>query len=95
MNMFKSTNVKTIEEYIDAIDEPRRSDIITLDKLISSLAPKGSERKLWGGIIGYGSYHYKSNSGREGDWMKVGLASQKNYISVYVSATDAKGYIAE
>ncbi len=95
MNMFKPTSAKTVEEYIDAIDEPRRSDITELDKLISSLAPKGSERKLWGSIIGYDSYHYKSKSGREGDWMKIGLASQKNYISVYVCAVNTHGYIAE
>lgn len=95
MNMFKPTSAKTVEEYIGAIDEPRRSDIAELDKLISSLASKSSERKLWGSIIGYGSYHYKYASGREGDWMKIGLASQKNYISVYICAVNAKGYIAE
>ena len=95
MNMFKPTNAKSVEEYIDAIDEPRRSDIELLDKLISLLAPKNSERKLWGSIIGYDSYRYKYASGREGDWMKVGLASQKNYISVYICATNPKGYIAE
>lgn len=95
MNMFKPTNAKTVEEYIDYIDEPRRTDIVALDKLISSLAPSSCGRKLWGSIIGYGSYHYKYASGREGDWMKVGLASQKNYISVYVCAVNAKGYIAE
>lgn len=95
MNMFKPTSAKTVEGYIGAIDEPRRSDIAELDKLISSLASKSSERKLWGSIIGYGSYHYKYASGREGDWMKIGLASQKNYISVYICAVNAKGYIAE
>lgn len=95
MNMFKPTNAKTVEEYIDYIDEPRRTDIVALDKLISSLAPSSCGRKLWGSIIGYGSYHYKYASGREGDWMKIGLASQKNYISVYVCAVNAKGYIAE
>jgi hypothetical protein len=46
-------------------------------------------------MIGYGSFHYKSVSGREGDWCNVALASQKNYISVYICASDGKEYVAE
>ena len=41
---------------------------------------------MWGKIIGYGTYHYRYASGREGDWMKIGLANNKQYISVYVCA---------
>jgi hypothetical protein len=41
---------------------------------------------MWGKIIGYGTYHYSYASGREGDWMKIGLANNKQYISVYVCA---------
>ena len=47
------------------------------------------------GMMGYGKFHYKSSSGREGDWCVIGLASQKNYISVYLCAPDEKGYLAE
>ena len=36
-------------------------------------------------IIGYGSYHYRGRSGAEGEWFIVGLAVQKNYLSLYVS----------
>lgn len=46
-------------------------------------------------MIGYGTYHYVYASGREGDWMKVALAQQKNYISVYVCASDGTQYIPE
>ena len=46
-------------------------------------------------MLGYGSHHYRYASGREGDWFLIGLASQKRYISLYVCATDADGYVAE
>ena len=45
---------------------------------------------LQGLMIGYGKYRYKS-----GDWCKIGLASQKNYISVYICAVENGKYIAE
>lgn len=48
------------------------------------------------GMIGYGRYHYRYASGREGDWCLLGLASHKRYISLYVTAEDGKGgYLAE
>jgi hypothetical protein len=47
------------------------------------------------GMIGYGTYRYKYASGREGDWPVIALASQKNYISVYVCAAENGRYIAE
>ena len=47
-------------------------------------------------MLAYGSYHYRSASGREGDWFLIGLASNKRYISLYVIAADKEhGYIAE
>ena len=47
------------------------------------------------GMLGYGTYHYKYASGREGDWMVIGLANQKNYISLYSCLSDGKNYVAE
>ena len=47
------------------------------------------------GIPGYGSYEYKYASGREGRWFRIGLANNKQYISLYCCAADATGYVAE
>ncbi len=94
MNMFKPTKATSVAEYIAQIEQPRREDVQTLHDFIQKIFPK-YEVKLWGSIIGYGTYHYKYASGREGDWFPIGLASQKNYISVYVCAMDAKEYLAE
>lgn len=95
MNMFKTTLAKTPEEYIALIDEPRRSDIQKLHDLIKKTVPK-LKPYILSGMIGYGPFHYKSpRSGKEGDWAIIALASQKNYISVYVCAVDGDTYVAE
>jgi hypothetical protein len=47
------------------------------------------------GFLGYGRFHYKYASGREGEWTKIGVANNKRYISLYCCAADARGYVAE
>jgi uncharacterized protein YdhG (YjbR/CyaY superfamily) len=92
--MFKPTEAATPEEYIEAIDEPRRGDIRALHELIRETAPE-LEPRISSGMLAYGSYHYRYASGREGDWHPVALASQKRYISLYVIGTRDGGYLAE
>ena len=46
-------------------------------------------------VIGYGKYHYKSASGREGDWFLIGLTAGKNYFSLHICAGDKGGYLVE
>ncbi len=46
-------------------------------------------------MIGYGRYHYKYASGREGDSAIIGLSSRKAYISIYVTGGDGEQYVAE
>lgn len=94
MNMFKPTSAKTPEEYITAIPEPRRADIETIHALIQKNVPSLKPHIL-SGMIGYGTYHYRYASGREGDWSLIALANQKNYISVYICSVDNGTYIAE
>jgi hypothetical protein len=94
MNMFKVTDAKNPQEYIAKIDEPRKSEIQKLHDLIREYAPK-LEPFMISGMIGYGKYHYKYPSGREGDWCTIALASQKNYISVYVCVMNGEQYLAE
>lgn len=92
--MLKPTTAKTPTEYIAHLDEPRKTDIHTLHELIKKTVPKLTPF-MQSGMIGYGKYHYKYASGREGDWAIIALASQKNYISLYVCASDGKHYLAE
>lgn len=94
--MFKPTNAKSVKDYISQIDEPRKSEIKKIYNFIKKILPK-LDIQLYNSVIGFGKYHYKTKSGSEGDWFRVGLASQKNYISIYVCALDEKknGYLVE
>ena len=92
--MKKPVGATTLSEYFAQIEEPRKSEIEALHALISKAVPK-LKPAIAVGMIGYGSYHYKYASGREGDWPIVALASQKNYISVYVCAVEDGVHLAE
>jgi hypothetical protein len=49
-------------------------------------AVTGEEPRLWGeNIVGFGDYHYKYASGREGDWFKVGFAPRKRNLTIYLN----------
>lgn len=95
MNMFKPTDATSVKDYLNKIDEPRKSEVKKVHEFIRKTLPK-MKPELYGSIIGYGRYKYKSKSS-EGEWFTVGLASQKNYISVYVCSTtkDKHEYLAE
>lgn len=86
--------VATPAEYIAKLDEPRRSDIAALDALIRKTAPK-LEPFVHLGILAYGRSHYKYATGREGDWFRIGVANNKQYISLYLCASGEDGYVAE
>jgi hypothetical protein len=94
MNMFKPSAASSTEEYLSLIDEPRKSDIVKLDEFIKATVPEANAY-FASNMLGYGKYHYKSKSGREGDWPVIALASQKNYISLYVCSVKDGTYIAE
>ena len=87
-------DVKTAADYIAAVDEKRRPDIAALDALIRKHAPN-LEPVIMGGMLGYGPFHYRYASGREGDACKLSVASNASYISLYCFASDATGYVAE
>ncbi|WP_063821914.1 DUF1801 domain-containing protein [Pseudonocardia dioxanivorans] len=84
----------TPQEYIDTLAEPRRGDIAALDALIREAAPD-LEPVLAGRMLGYGPFHYRYASGREGDATLIALASRKRYISVYVLCSTEGAYLAE
>jgi len=81
----KQTNA-SVHDFINAFadNEQKRSDSFELLKFMQEIT--GFEPKMWGGsIIGFGSYHYKSERSRqEGDWPLVGFSPRKAAISLYV-----------
>jgi hypothetical protein len=85
-NKTKATD-SSVESYIEAIDdESRRRDCQALAKLMT----RATKQKpvMWGpSIVGFGSYHYKYDSGREGDSCLTGFSARKGDISVYLLAS--------
>ena len=81
-NKTKPTQV-SVAEFIDAItDQSRRADARALVKLMQNAA--GEKPKMWGAsIIGFGSYHYTYESGREGDMPVVAFSPRKAATVLY------------
>jgi uncharacterized protein YdhG (YjbR/CyaY superfamily) len=84
----------TPDEYIEALEEPRRGEIRELHDLIRETAPE-LEPHVSSNMLGYGPFHYRYASGREGDASLLALSSRKNSISLYVVCTTEVGYLAE
>jgi hypothetical protein len=85
---------QTPEALIEALPEPRRGEIRELDSLIRKTAPK-LEPFVLSGTLGYGRYRYRGASGREGEWFRIGLSSNRASISLHVMAADPGGYLVE
>ncbi|HVM89926.1 MAG TPA: DUF1801 domain-containing protein [Puia sp.] len=89
--MTKAQN-KTVETSEDVakflnsiIDETKRKDCFTIAEIMKKKS--GFEPKMWGSaIVGFGSYHYKYESGREGDAPLVAFSPRKAEISLYLSS---------
>lgn len=69
--------------FLDSVDdEKRRTDALDLLELMKLVT--GADPVMWGtAIVGFGSYHYKGASGREGEWMVVGFSPRKTALTLY------------
>ena len=83
----------TPEAYVDGLPEQRREDIGRLHARVSALAPTMAASAKEG-MLTYGRYGYRYASGRTGEWFALGIASQKNYISLYAPTLDLEPYVA-
>jgi hypothetical protein len=87
----------SVAAFIDALADPaRRADSKTLVNLMQSAT--GEKPKLWGpSIIGFGSYHYKYDSGREGDAPLVGFSPRKSATVLYnlIGSNGAQALLAQ
>ncbi len=74
-----------VGEYLAAVpDERRRADAQALCTLIAETT--GAAPAMWGtAIVGFGTYHYRYASGREGDWPPVGLSPRRQALTLYIA----------
>ena len=75
---------KSVPEFLDQIKDPKRkADSHTVAALMERLS--GTKPRMWGdSIVGFGDYHYKYASGREGDWFQVGFSPRKQNLTIYI-----------
>ncbi|EAZ84366.1 DUF1801 domain-containing protein [Lysinibacillus fusiformis] len=83
----KETDASVIE-FIESVDHPKkREDAYRLLDIFTEVS--GYEAKMWGpSIIGFGHYHYKYQTGHEGDAPLVGFSPRKAKISLYFAPGD-------
>ena len=74
----------SVKDFLNQIpDEERRKDCFAVAKIMEEIT--GSKPKMWGpSIVGFGSYHYKYASGREGDWPITGFSPRKKDLTLYI-----------
>lgn len=79
-----TVTTENVKEYIALVpDEQKRKDSYKLIELMTNIT--GLPPKMWGpSIIGFGHYHYRYNSGHEGDAPLIGFSPRKSAISLYV-----------
>lgn len=93
-NMFKATKAKSVTQYLADVPEKHRETIQFLHRLIPKTAPSLKPHFAYN-MLGYGSFKYTNYKKEVIDWPVVALASQKNYISLYICAVADGKYIAE
>lgn len=79
----KPTDVSP-SKFISGIDDDvSRRDCRTLLRLMKEITAK--RPRMWGSsMVGFGTYHYKYKSGREGDWFVTGFAPRKRDLTIYI-----------
>jgi hypothetical protein len=75
---------KSVKDFIDGIaDDTKRRDCRTIMKIMKKVTK--ARPKMWGtSIVGYGSYHYKYASGRQGDWFTAGFSPRAQSLTLYI-----------
>ena len=77
-------NDASVEDFLNSVtDEQKREDCFEILRLMKQVTKE--EPKMWGSsIVGFGSYHYKGASGREGDWLLTGFSPRKENLTLYI-----------
>jgi len=83
-------NKASVEDFINSLEDQKQAlDSRELVKIMQEIS--GEPPVMWGpAIIGFGSYHYKYVSGREGDWAQIGFSPRKGRLSLYLTFNAAK-----
>jgi len=77
-------NRASVSAFLKSVENDQRrkdsQELLAMMKAVTGKAPK-----MWGdSIVGFGTYHYKYKTGREGDWMVTGFSPRKQNLTVYI-----------
>ncbi len=74
----------SVAAFLDRVENSKRKqDALAVNEMMERIT--GETGKMWGAsIVGFGSYHYKYASGREGDWMVTGFSPRKSALTLYI-----------
>ncbi|MXY54637.1 MAG: DUF1801 domain-containing protein [Gammaproteobacteria bacterium] len=77
-------NDSSVEDFLAAVPNARRREdsgrVLDLMREVT-----GEPARMWGdSIVGFGTYHYRYKSGREGDWPRTGFSPRKQYLAIYI-----------
>ena len=77
-------NTASVQQFIDSLqDSSRKKDCLQARKIMSAIT--GKRARMWGdSIVGFGRYHYKYASGREGDFFVTGFSPRKQNFTIYI-----------
>lgn len=77
---------QSVEAFLALVPDPgRREDALALSALLTRIT--GESPVLWGaGLVGFGRHHFVYESGREGDWFRVGFSPRKGELVLYLQA---------
>jgi hypothetical protein len=77
-------NRKSVNKFLDGVEnETRRNDAKAVLAMMQDIT--GAKPEMWGdSIVGFGTYRYKYDSGREGDWFQTGFSPRKASLTLYI-----------
>ena len=82
----KATNASVSAFLASIPDERRRADAMAVAAMME--AATKTKPKMWGAsIVGYGTQHYKYESGREGDWFRAGFSPRNDRLTIYITSS--------
>jgi Domain of unknown function (DU1801) len=86
VEMKTTENEVSVTEFLNTVeDETKRKDSFELVEMMSEITQ--SPAKMWGpAIVGFGKYHYRYESGREADMMRIGFSPRKDALALYIGA---------
>jgi hypothetical protein len=88
----------TVADFLASLPNDKRETLTKVHQAVRKAVPKLKPFVTAGmgvPLLGYGKYHYKYASGREGDWFLIGLAAGKGGYALHICAFGKKGYLVE